>query len=170
MHRPPHAPRINGNVIRPAPGLSQPQRFCTWAFPASLMLFVWAGLQPAAASSPKPATTAVEREAMTLYQAAEYGRVVDLLHHTPVGQEAARGVIRYGLLSHLKMGKPEEAWKLYPKLVAANRPDDPALLLEIARSFIISRVRDSQEYIRIAAWKTTTCIWRSTWSRGWIFG
>ncbi len=89
---------------------------------------------------------------MTRYRAAEYNRVLELLQQTPGGQEPSLEVIKYALLSQLKLGKPEEAWKLYPKLVAANRPDDPALLRDIARGFVVSRVRDPQEHIRIAAY------------------
>ena len=65
---------------------------------------------------------------MTLCQAAEYNRVLELLQQLPPGQQQGLEVLRYSLLSHLKLGKPEEAWKLYTKLVANNRPDEPALL------------------------------------------
>ena len=39
-----------------------------------------------------------------------------------------------------------------PRLVATNRPDEVGLLRDLARSFIVARVRDSQEHIRIAAY------------------
>ena len=122
--------------------------------PVGFVLLALSGALPVAAAAPsaKPALTATEREATTLYQAGEYHRAIELLQKLPAGQEPGREVIRYGLLSQLKLGKPEEAWKLYPKLVATNQPDETAVLREIARGFILSRVRDSQEHIRIAAY------------------
>lgn len=115
---------------------------------------VWISPLPvgAATSTPKTSPSPLERDAMTFYRAAEYSRVIDLIQHPPTGQEPSLEAIRYAILSYVKMGKPEEAWKLYPKLTAGDRPDDPALLREIARAFIVSRVRDSQEHIRIAAY------------------
>ena len=89
---------------------------------------------------------------MTRYQAGEYDGVLLLLQSLPAGQEPGRELVRYAILSDLKLGKPEAAWKLYPALVATNRPDDVGILRELARSFIITRVRDSQEHIRIAAY------------------
>ena len=122
--------------------------------PVGFVLLALSGALPVAAAAPsaKPALTATEREATTLYQAGEYHRAIELLQKLPAGQEPGREVIRYGLLSQLKLGKPEEAWKLYPRLVATNQPDGTAVLREIARGFILSRVRDSQEHIRIAAY------------------
>jgi hypothetical protein len=106
----------------------------------------------AATPTPKASPTPLEREAQTLYRAAEYSRVIDLIQHPPAGQEPGLEAIRYAILSHVKLGKPEEAWKLYSKLTAGDRPDDRALLREVARGFIVSRVRDPQEHIRIAAY------------------
>ena len=154
MHRPPRAPRTSGSMTGPGPELARVRRHTTWVLPVGLALLAWAIPHSATAvpSATKPAVTPVERQAMTLYQAAEYSRVLELLQQIPAGQQPALELLRYGILSHLKLGKPEEAWKLYTKLVADNRPDEPAVLRDIARSFIVTRVRDTQEHIRIAAY------------------
>lgn len=164
MHRPARALRTNGSVIASRSSFTRRRRFWSWALPTSLILLAWVNPMPIAAGTPTPksTTTPLEREALTLYQAAEYTRVTDLLQRRTDGQEPGREVVRYALLSYLKMGKPEEAWKLYPKLIASNRPDEPALLREIARGFIVSRVRDPQEHIRIAAYTALVDMGEST--------
>ena len=133
---------------------TQGHHFSSWALPAGFLLFAWMCPMPAIAAAPasKASPTPLEREAMTLYRAAEYSRVIDLIQHPPTGQEPGADAIRYAILSYVKTGKPEEGWKLYPRITAGDRPDDRELLREVARGFIISRVRDSQEHIRIAAY------------------
>ncbi len=84
------------------------RRHTTWVLPVGLALLAWAIPHSATAvpSVTKPAVTPVERQAMTLYQAAEYSRVLELLQQIPAGQQPALELLRYGILSHLKLGKP----------------------------------------------------------------
>ncbi|HVG02457.1 MAG TPA: HEAT repeat domain-containing protein [Nitrospira sp.] len=105
-----------------------------------------------ATSPTKSPLTPLERQAISQYQAGEYHHVLQLLQNLPPGEEPGRELVRHVILSDLKLGKPEDAWKLYPRFVSANRSDDVKLLREVARAFIIVRVRDPQEHIRIAAY------------------
>lgn len=153
MHRPPHVLRRNGSVIRLV--LSRRHgALLSWAL--GIVLGLHGGLAAssvsAASSPPKPALTATARQAAAFYKSGEYDRVLQLLQSVAPGQEPDREMIRYALLSQVKLGKPEEAFKLYLRLIPAGQPDDPALLRDVARSFILSRVRDSQEHVRIAAY------------------
>ena len=78
--------------------------------------------------------------------------MLQLLQSLPADEEPSRELVRYAVMSLLKLGKPEEAWKLYSRHVVTNRPDDVRLLRDLARSFVVARVRDPQEHIRIAAY------------------
>lgn len=155
MHRPPRARRTNGSMIGERSSSTRARCLSsTVALSAGLVFLLSTCPMSASAvtSASKATPSPLEREAQALYEAANFSRVVDLIQHPPAGQEPGAKAIRYAVLSFVKMGKPEEAWKQYPKLTSGDRPDDLALLREIARSFIVSRVRDPQEHIRIAAY------------------
>ena len=155
MRPPPHVPRTNGNVIRRRCAALQHARLAAWVFPTGLLLlssWIVPYTATGASASPKSALSPLERQAISRYQSGEYDRVLQLLQSLPAGEEPGRELIRYAILSDLKLGKPENAWKLYLQLVTTNRVDDIELLRDVARSFIVARVRDPQEHIRIAAY------------------
>ncbi|MGH7489546.1 MAG: HEAT repeat domain-containing protein, partial [bacterium] len=112
-----------------------------------------ASLSPANAGTPTaPAGLALEREAIDAFNRAEYDRVLKLWHSLPAEGTASKPLIRLAFQSSLKLGRPEEALPLYQRLIPTDQPDDPALLRPLALSFLTSHVRDSQEYVRIAAY------------------
>ena len=146
--------RTNDSVTFQTCTVQRKRRLPAWAFSTGLLLLSAITSLPAAGASTlsKSPLTPVERQAMSRYQAGEYDLVLQLLQNLPAGEEPGRELVRHAILSDLKLGKPEDAWKLYPRFVSANRSDDVTLLRELARSFIIVRVRDPQEHIRIAAY------------------
>ena len=99
-----------------------------------------------------PTGSALEREATDAFNHAEYDRVLKLWQSLPPKTPASKPLIRLAFQSSLKLGRPEEGLTLYQRLVPADQPDDPALLRPLALSFLTSHVRDSQEYVRIAAY------------------
>jgi HEAT repeat protein len=110
-------------------------------------------LPPAeAGTSTAPTGSALEREATEAFNHAEYDRVLKLWQSLPPETTASKPLIRLAFQSSLKLGRPEEAFTLYQQLVPTDQPDDPALLRPLAISFLTSHVRDSQEYVRIAAY------------------
>ncbi|MGH7217349.1 MAG: HEAT repeat domain-containing protein, partial [Nitrospiraceae bacterium] len=110
-------------------------------------------LPPAEAGTPTTPTGAtLEREATSAFNRAEYDQVLKLWYSLPPETTASKSLIRLAFQSSLKLGRPEEALTLYQRLVPADRPDDPALLRPLALSFLTSHVRDTQEYVRVAAY------------------
>ncbi len=110
-------------------------------------------LPPAEARTPTSSTdSAIEREATDAFNHAEYDRVLKLWQSLPPETTASKPLIRQAFQSFLKLGRPEEALTLYHRLVPTDLPDDPSLLRPLALSFLTSHVRDSQEYVRIAAY------------------
>ena len=110
-------------------------------------------LCPAEARTPTaPTGSALEREATDAFNHAEYDRVLKLWQSLQPETTASKPLIRLTFQSSLKLGRPEEALTLYQRLVPADQPDDPGLLRPLALSFLTSHVRDSQEYVRIAAY------------------
>jgi HEAT repeat protein len=93
-----------------------------------------------------------DQEAATAFKRGDYDKIVKLLQALPPDQTPHRELVRLGFLSYLRLGRPDDALKLYGRLVSASQPDDPDLLRQLALSLITSRVRDPQEYIRIAAY------------------
>ncbi len=103
-------------------------------------------------SAPKRTPGSPEQEALSAFKNSDYDKVTRLLESVRAAREPSRRLIRLGFLSYLRLGRPEEALKLYPSLVPALQPDDSGLLRQLALSFITSRVRDPQEHVRIAAY------------------
>ena len=99
-----------------------------------------------------PTGATLEREATSAFNRAEYDQVLKLWHSLPPETTPSKPLIRLAFQSSLKLGRPEEALTLYQRLVPADQPDDPALLRPLALSFLTSHVRDTQEYVRVAAY------------------
>jgi len=97
-----------------------------------------------------PGNSTIEREATDAFNHANYDRVLKLWQSIPPQGTPSNPLIRLAFHSSLKLGRPEEAFTLYQRLVPTDRQDDPTLLRPLALSFVTSHVRDSQEYVRIA--------------------
>ena len=95
----------------------------------------------------------VDRETIKAFKLGQYDEVVRILHeHTSDGKEPNRELLRLACISHIQLGHPEEATKLYMRLFPPGQSEDFLLLKQLASAQIISRVRDPQEHIRIAAY------------------
>jgi len=99
-----------------------------------------------------PRGSALEREATDAFNHAEYDQVMQLWRSIPPDVTPSKSLIRLAFHSALKLGQPEDALILYHRLMPTDAPDDRALLRPLALSFVTSHVRDSQEYVRIAAY------------------
>lgn len=110
-------------------------------------------LPPAeAGTATAPAGSTLERDAAQAFAHGEYDRVMKIWQSIPPDAHPPKPLIRLAFHSSLKLGRPEEAFTLYQRLVPPDTQDDPALLRPLALSFVTSHVRDSQEYVRIAAY------------------
>lgn len=85
--------------------------------------------------------TTLQRDAVSAFQRGEYERVTELVESVPPGQNPSREVLRVGLLSYLRLGRPEAALRTYAHLVPPGQPEDPRLLREVALAFTTSRAR-----------------------------
>lgn len=103
-------------------------------------------------ASPREARSGLQQDARAAFQQGRFERVIQLLEAVPPGQEPPRELLRIGSQSYARIGRPDEAFKTYVRLIPPGRPDDAQLLRELAFAFITSRVRDSEEHIRIAAY------------------
>ncbi|MEK7763788.1 MAG: hypothetical protein AAB433_19630, partial [Nitrospirota bacterium] len=72
--------------------------------------------------------SALEREAASAFNRAEYDQVLKLWYALPPATTASKPLIRLAFQSALKLGRPEEALTLYQRLIPTGQPDDPALL------------------------------------------
>ena len=110
------------------------------------------GLSAETGQPPAMNSSTLERDASAAFNHAEYDRVLKLWQSRPPDITPSKPFIRLAYQSSIKLGRPEEAFILYQRLVPDDQPDDPALLRPLALSFVTSHVRDSQEYVRIAAY------------------
>lgn len=116
--------------------------------------FVFVGSQSFAAAAKQrsiPQEQAIQRQAVTAFNDGNYERVISLLEQLPPEQQSP-GFLRMGVMSLLRVGQPEAALTMYRKLIPKGHPDEKALLLELARTFVRQRLRDPQEYLRAAAY------------------
>ena len=106
MHRPPRVPRTNGNVIYRGYVAWRHPHFTKWTVPIGLLLLSWILPVPAtgALSSPKSSHVPFERQASKRYQAGEYDGVLQLLQSLPADEEPSRELVRYAVMSLLKLG------------------------------------------------------------------
>ncbi|MDZ4856973.1 MAG: HEAT repeat domain-containing protein [Nitrospirota bacterium] len=137
--------------------LENVRRDATTATLRMLLLFtlgaiVLGPLSAQAGTSTPPSNIALERDASLAFNRAEYGQVLQIWYSLPPETTASLPLIRLAFQSSLKLGRPEEAFTLYQRLIPADRPDDPTLLRPLALSFLTSHVRDPQESVRVAAY------------------
>lgn len=95
---------------------------------------------------------ATDREALTAFKNGQFDRVISLLETLQPGRDPSREILRLGLLSYLRLGQPEAALQAYSRLVLPGRSEDHSLLRELAWAFLVNRVRDPHEHVRIAAY------------------
>lgn len=109
----------------------------------------------ASTSAASPATLAAspaEREVLSAYKNGRYEQAISLFERLPQGRPLPREVAQAGLLSYVRLGKSEPAWKLYLRLFPSGKKDDPRWLRDVAYSFIVSRLRDRDEHVRVTAY------------------
>lgn len=106
----------------------------------------------AAQTAPRETRSALQQDARSAFQQGRFERVIQLLEAIPPGQEPPRELLKIGLQSYVRTGRLDDAFKAYARLTPPGHPDDPRLLRELAVAFITSRVRDSEEHVRIAAY------------------
>jgi HEAT repeat protein len=88
------------------------------------------------------------QEAQTAFNKQHYDQALRLLDSLGKGGKAAPDVRRLTVKTLAKLGKPLEALAEYEALVPAGKPDDPALLREIAFSCITPLLRDMRDQMR----------------------
>ena len=93
-----------------------------------------------------------QRDALAAFKKGHFEQVVGLLETLPADRTPPRDLLRIGVQSYLKLGRPETAFKTYLKFIPSGQPDDARLLREIAVAFVISHVRAPEEYVRVAAY------------------
>jgi HEAT repeat protein len=118
------------------------------AVPDSATFSVRLAATPQGTSEKDPAT---QRQAIAAFNRADYEHMIGLLNRLSLEQQTST-LLRMGILSHLRLGRPEAALLLYRRLIPEGRPDDRTLLRELAHGFIRAHVRDPQEYLRAAAY------------------
>ena len=103
---------------------------------------------------PKTALAAgsLEREANEAFSKADYGSVLKLWHSLPPDATPSKPLLRLAFQSALKLARPEEGLEVYERMVKSGQPDDLASLRSLAISFLSAYVRESKEYIRVAAY------------------
>jgi HEAT repeat protein len=118
----------------------------------TLILALWSVIIPAqpAELQTRRSPSSLERDALTAFRNAHYDGVIRILEAFPQGQNPSRELLRLGLQSYLRLGQPEAALTIYGRLVPPGQQDNPLWLHEVARSFITSKARDPEEYVRIA--------------------
>lgn len=108
----------------------------------------------AAQAAPSSATppASIEREILSAYKAGHYDRAAALLETLPAERALSRDLGQAAFFSYLRLGKPEAAWKIYLRLYPPGQQDQPRWLREAAYSFVVSRVRDRDEHVRVTAY------------------
>jgi HEAT repeat protein len=109
-------------------------------------------INAAQTAAPPSGSPSVEREILSAYKNGQYDRVAPLLEALPPGRELSRELLQAGLFSYLRLGKPEAAWKMYLRMFPDGRQDEPRWLRDVAYSFVVSRLRDRDEHVRVTAY------------------
>jgi HEAT repeat protein len=123
--------------------------FLKWACAIGLSILIFFVSLVHATTREAPAK--FQRDVLSAFQQGHYDEVAASLETLPQGQEPSKELLKAGLLSYLQLGRPEPAFTAYTRLVPPGQPDEIPLLRRLAKSFIMSRLRDPEEHIRIAA-------------------
>lgn len=130
---------------------SAPGRFCMIV--TFIVSFVIVNGNTLEAQTPlPPPTSTLDEQATRAFNHRDYDLVLKLWQSLPPNAIPSKRLIRFVFQSSLKLGRPEKALTLYQRLVPTDTPDNLTLLRPLALSFVTSHVRDSQEYVRIAAY------------------
>lgn len=105
---------------------------------------------PALAATGTPSS--VESQAAGFFKAGDYAAVVVLFQGLPLEATPSKHFLRLSLLSYVRLGRTDEALRIYAKLNPSGKTHDAALLRPLALAVITSRVRDHKEHVRIAAY------------------
>ena len=116
-----------------------------------LVLMCWTGTAPGVFAA-TPSTTVPEKEAAALFKAGDYPAVIKLFQDLPPDATPSKELLKLSFQSYVKLGRGEDALKIYPRIKAQGQADDANLLRPLALSLITSRVRDPKEHVRIAAY------------------
>ncbi|MBM4124466.1 MAG: hypothetical protein FJ246_05870, partial [Nitrospira sp.] len=122
-----------------------------------LALFLACSVLPLSAQAATPPASggrspaSIEREALASFQRNQYDQVLRLFEALPPDQRPSGKLLQAALLSYLRLGQAEAAFKIYGRLTPPGSQDNPRWLKEIALSFITGRARDTAEHVRIAA-------------------
>ena len=107
---------------------------------------------PATAQSKLTTAADPQRDAFAAFKKGRFEQVVRLIETLPPDHDPPRNLLKIGVESYVKLGRPETAFKTYLKFIPSGQPDDARLLREIAVTFVTSHVRAPEEYVRIAAY------------------
>lgn len=112
--------------------------------------------RPTASVAARPASrkelAARKRDITSAFSAGQYDRVIRLLEQMPAEQEPPPELLKLGVRSYLQLGRPEEAFALYARLVPAGRPENAPLLQDIAMGFLSLGARHREEHVRLTAY------------------
>jgi len=100
----------------------------------------------------KPNAASPQQDASVAFKKGHYEQVIRQLETFPPDQAPPAELLKLGVQSYLKIGRPETAFKTYLKFVAPDRPDDIHLLRDVASALMTSPVRAPEEHVRIAAY------------------
>ena len=117
-----------------------------------LCFFLVLGFSHTSRAATSSAPTPLEQEATDSFKKADYSNVLKIWQSLPPEATPSKLLMRMAFQSALKLGRPEEGLAIYERAIKNNRRDNLAWLRSLAISFLSASVRDSQDYVRIAAY------------------
>lgn len=132
----------------------RPPRLRAVGIGAALLLFAATPLTGGVGQAAGAPETAASRDAKAeaLFKDGDYAAVTSIFQSLSPDRPPSKALSRLALLSYVRLGRTDEALAIYGRLNPAGQPHDAGLLRPLALSMITSRVRDSKEHVRIAAY------------------
>ncbi|WP_455376967.1 HEAT repeat domain-containing protein [Petrachloros mirabilis] len=96
----------------------------------------------------------LDREAGDAFNKADYASVLKMWQSIPPDAAPSKSFLRLAFQSALKLGHADDGLTLYERIAPPDQRDDFKALRQLSMSFLNAYVRDSREYIRIAAYTT----------------
>lgn len=109
-------------------------------------------VSPSTAGTAHTTVPSREARAAELFKAGDYAGVATLYRELRPDATTSKPFLRLSCLSHIRLGRTDEALAIYAQLHPSGQSHDAALLRPLALAVITSRVRDRQEHVRIAAY------------------